>query len=454
MLLNTLKKFTLKRFNELQGFFAKHVFVKHDSEYGLSIVKPAVYVFIFFILTNCLMYFYFYSAQMRPLTFPYHESFTELGFHPFKHRGGEWRLEDNGLIQKKIDGTDLSAVIPLQLTPYTDYYFSLDFDVIQGPLGAGVLFNMQDFKSRRRSHLVRLGRDKKRDYIVFGYFDEEMKFKGQGSVKLLTTDRKSTLTVLIKDDTYEFYLGEQKIKDNIRLQYHGGYPALTTWFSKVKFDNIKVGYNTDIKGVLVKASDLSDKKPKHQKQVVQKNTRKVIRSSLSKDKVTISQPTKLTWPKYWNIDSKGWAFGESAVVQESIDQSDKVILHRLALKKFSCSIEIEHLNNRGGGIIFSSQNFKNHLFSQMVRFTKDGGVIWGHFKNGKFISEGYQEGLVKSAKSNILQLVFDGNYYTIKVDDIVIASKIKSNYKAGFFGFVNMFSKSRFSKLKVYGVKK
>ena len=240
-------RYVLQLWRILKNFFDRYIYVSTDSIYSKKVVTSIFGVFAFFLCINILLYFNFYGDYSKPIPFPYQNNFDDQKVHRLKHRGGKWTLKDGGLIQNKTDGTDLLAVVPLKIMPYKNYYLQTHFQILKGPSGAGVLFNMQDFNSRKESHIIRFGKDKDRTYLVYGYFDKDLKFSSQGGVTIEKPIKVSSIGVLVEGDFYTVISDSKILKKDIPLKYFGGYSSLTTWFSSVKFNDISIGHTKSAK---------------------------------------------------------------------------------------------------------------------------------------------------------------------------------------------------------------
>ncbi len=203
---------------------------------GLSMLLALVLL----IGANAWMFLAYYQETLTPLTLPYAENFVTTQRLDYRQFGGDWQLQDKRLVQHVRHDTDLMAVIPLILTPDQTYQFGVHIQILQGPNGGGLLFNLQHKDSRQQSHIVRFGSDNGRDYLVFGYFDDNLQFVAQGSIVPPALTDGVELAVQVHEQTYDVLVNGQPQQQQIPLHYIGGRLALTTWFSSVAFDDIYV----------------------------------------------------------------------------------------------------------------------------------------------------------------------------------------------------------------------
>ncbi|MEZ4729872.1 MAG: hypothetical protein R3E79_22300 [Caldilineaceae bacterium] len=202
--------------------------------------KALALALVALIITNGLLFLFYYGDTFTPLALPYQENFENLTRLDYRQFGGQWRLRDNTLVQTDPKDTDLLAVIPLALPSEQHYQFGVHMNILQGPKGGGLMFNLQHPDSRRQSHLVRFGNGDGKDYLVFGYFDENLQFIAQGSLPPPDITGGVELAVRVHDQTYDVLVNGHPQQLEIPLQYQGGHVALTTWFSSVAFDDLSV----------------------------------------------------------------------------------------------------------------------------------------------------------------------------------------------------------------------
>lgn len=212
-----------------------------DESLSLAFLgKALALVFVVLVIANGLLFIFYYGDTFTPLALPYRETFENRWRLDYRQFGGQWHLRDNALVQSDTQDTDLLAVIPLTIPPEQHYRFGTQLKILQGPNGGGLMFNLQHPNSRQQSHLVRFGNADGKDYLVFGYFDENLQFVAQGSLLPPDLTQGVELAVLVHDQSYDVLVNGQPQQLEIPLQYKGGNLALTTWFSSVTFDDVYV----------------------------------------------------------------------------------------------------------------------------------------------------------------------------------------------------------------------
>ena len=206
-----------------------------------SYLPPLILTGLLIVLGNGLIYYYYYSDVFWPRTLPYFEDFTADERVEYRQVGGSWKLEDERLIQQDASLVDILAVIPaLELEVGQPYEFSTNISVLEGPKGGGIVFNMQDRGTVVESHLIRLGTNEGNDYLIYGYFEEDRNFNVQGSANPEGLPNEFKLGVKTDGVTYSVLLNDAVVAEGIELIHEGGSLALTTWRSKVAFDNVSV----------------------------------------------------------------------------------------------------------------------------------------------------------------------------------------------------------------------
>jgi hypothetical protein len=116
---------------------------------------------------------------------------------------------------------------------------------LSGPMGGGLVFNLSEVTS----HMVRFsieGTDPDRKtHIMFGYFDDDGIYQGQGNVIVdIPPDDKElqSLSVVVGPDGYRVRLNGQTISDTIPLVYRTGRVGLITTGSSVGFEYFAVDF--------------------------------------------------------------------------------------------------------------------------------------------------------------------------------------------------------------------
>ncbi|MEZ4668493.1 MAG: hypothetical protein R3E39_11300 [Anaerolineae bacterium] len=147
---------------------------------------------------------------------------------------GNWMFEPGALVQTQGEGYDHSITY---LEPFSQYSLTARFNQRAGS-GGGVLFNMPQADSQAGAHMVRYFPD---NQLVWGYFDANLMFQGQGNATIAEPGVTShQLQVHTNGSTYDIQLDGQAVANDIPLTSRGGYVALTSSTSIVAFEQLDI----------------------------------------------------------------------------------------------------------------------------------------------------------------------------------------------------------------------
>lgn len=375
---------------------------------------------------NSALFLIMYGDTLTPLRVPYLEPFTNTQRLDYRQFGGHWRLQEQTLVQTDPTEADDFAVIPLRLAPEQNYQFGAAMKVLTGANGGGLAFNMQQKDDLRQSHLVRLGVNEERTYLVFGYFDENDAFVEQGSQPSIDLSAGATLQVLVQDDTYTVLLNGQIQQAQIPLHYQGGYMGLTTWFSSVAFDD-----------VAITAAD-----PTEPANTAAATAPTVLLSQNFADGVDQSQ---------WQAVSGDWQFTDDALVQQKRRGFDYTISHSAHFDQFVLRVRFRHAGEAaGGGVLFNRPDQKTPKRGHIVRYDKGKTLIWGYFtEQGTFVAQGYQAVEPPGDQAHTLQITSNGSVYSIMLDEASIAENVPLFSREGYIGLTASQSMVAFESVEV-----
>lgn len=392
---------------------------------------------------NSAMFWAIYHDALTPLSLPYLETFTARQRLDYRQFGGEWRLQEQRLVQNDATKADLFAVIPLPLAPDQGYQFGVRAQVLAGANGAGLAFNLQQKNDLRQSHLVRLGATDGRTYLVFGYFDENDQFVEQGAQPAIDLSQGAILSVRIQDNTYSVLIDDQVQQANIPLQYHGGYVGLMTWFSSVAFDDVTLtaltATRTDepltAKPVTQAAANPTTALP------IQPVTEATAMPAMA----PLTTTTPVLWAQnfaeavdqtQWRMLSGEWQFTADALIQSKQSGFDYSIIHAARFTQFVLRVRFRHgEGTAGGGVLFNRPDQETPKQGHMVRYDQGKALIWGYFDDqGNFVAQGYQAVEPPGAQPHTLQISSDGNVYAILLDDSLLVADVPLISKEGHIG--------------------
>ncbi|CAN5532426.1 hypothetical protein BH10CHL1_BH10CHL1_40010 [soil metagenome] len=421
--------------------------------------KSIALAVILWVGINLLLFRVLYSDALTPLSLPYLEDFGQQTRLDYRQFGGVWHIRDAKLVQEKSDAADLLAVIPLTLRPAQPYQFGVHINIVKGPNGAGLLFNLQHANSYQQAQLVRFGTDKEgREYLSYGYFDKNLKFVEQGSLKPPDISKGVDLAVLTHKETYDILVNGQVLQRDIPLQFSGGSLALTTWFSSAAFDNIyvipvvpsfvagavgelapmasAVSLTTEITSALstVPGSIEARSNFKQPSTYITATTVTTATTAVLNAFFTEKFPANLD-QRRWTALSGTWNFTPGALVQDTLKGYDHNMLYASTFSKFTLRARFHHEQGVGGGVLFNIIDPSSKNNSHMVRYFAESGLNWGYFDaKGVFVGQGHLATNAPGTQAHTLQISADGATYRILLDDKLVAENVPLVSKQGYIG--------------------
>ncbi len=324
-----------------------------------------------------------------------------FGDGSWKFITGDWRFENDQLIQAQLDGFDHVASYE---EPFREYVLSTQLRHNQG-IGGGLVFNMQSQDTFARSHMVRFKEDN--TVMFWGFFDENNGFNGQGFAEMSIAEGELyKLDVHVKNATYDIYLNDSLVLADNPLIYDQGYVGVTSSVSEVRFEDIQVyPIGGDAVGIAPRGNDLLE-----------------------------------------NVEaiSGDWVFDGGQITQTNTDGFDFLTGLNLFAQNYSLSTVIDFTEANtdqdiGGGFIFHMPDRNSKSNAQLIRFV-DGGrsILWGRYdENENFSGEGalevpYDESGVQELRINVI-----GDKYDIFVNGDLIVGDISLNSNEGWIGLVS-----------------
>jgi len=394
-------------------------------------------------------------ALPEPVVFeiPYYEDFSTVTENPFDEFGGDWEIRDETLVQLSTDGFDLTTYIPLALAPEQTYIYEATMTFLGGSMGGGLLFNAQQTTSRQKSHMVRFNVDQGQLWMIYGYFGDDSDFIGQGSILLGINPEnvdRHRLRVQVNSESYDIYLDEMLLVDNITLNYKGGSVGLITATSQVTFDDVRIDENIGQSIAVTEAT---------QPPVVATET--VIQATI--DDIPVLLDTPLFADSFdgtggeslWQPISGDWTFDNGSLIQQLSDGFDlsniyqEVISYPITLKA-----TFQHQQGSGAGVIFNLPQSGLKNGGHMVRYIDTGDVIaWGYFdENGVFNGQGDIQVEQPAQLTHTLAITADGQTYDIYLDDTLLSGNVPivNPVSPSFIGLTASQSIVSFEKIEVF----
>lgn len=405
---------------------------------SLSFLGMAVALaFAVLVVANGALFLFYYGDTFTPLVLPYRENFENTQRLDYRQFGGQWRLRDNTLVQSDTQDTDLLAVIPLTIAPDQPYQFGVRMTMLQGPKGGGLMFNLQHPNSRQQSHLVRFGSGEGKEYLVFGYFDENMQFVAQGSLPPPDISQGAELAVAVHDQTYDVLVNGQLQQRDIPLKYTGGTIALTTWFSSVAFDDV---YITALAAAPTPTIGTTDNPPNTGLAPDAAVPTVVVNTPPAAAAVAENQFFTEQFPgnvdqTLWTPLTGDWRFEDGALVQQNPDGYDYSISRVGLFARFALSVHFRHRQGVGGGLLFNMPNGDTKRNGHLVRYFEDNSLAWGYFDNENvFTGQGYAPVEPPGDQIHTLKVIVGDTAYSILLDNRVVTENVPLVSTQGHIG--------------------
>lgn len=419
--------------------------------YGPPVGLAIALAFALLVAGQILMFLYYYGDSLADTRLPYAEDFANTTRLDFRQYGGRWRVNDEKLVQFDTQDTDLLAVLPnLELPADEPYAFGTRIQVLAGPKGGGLVFNMQDPESRAMSHMVRFGSGDGGDYLVWGYFDESLNYVAQGSVPPPEFADVVDLAVQVGPETYNVLVNGQPMAQDVPLEYAGGHLALTTWFSSIAFDNVAVNNGMtlpaapaaqapaqDAAAPEVAAQDAPAEAPPAAEAPVEAPASADAAPAAppaGDDGFIDSQPLNSYFTAVladpaevggWRVLDGDWQVQDGALVQLMAEGFDHTIIHPGRFGNYRLRVELQHREGVGGGVVFNVQDGTRNKSGHMIRFMEPGVLAWGYFDpEGNFQGQGGAEVPAAGTDPHVLEVTVDDGTYAVALDGATLAQGI------------------------------
>jgi hypothetical protein len=157
---------------------------------------------------------------------------------------GEWVQEGTKLSQINEATYDFSISTGVYAGLYTlETEIALPEDPDLQDAGGGVLFHMPERSSRTGAQMVRFTGQ---DSLIWGYYDQDGTFVGQGREQLSVTGQLiHKLKVAVDKDSYRIIVDDQDVALNVPLKQQEGWIGLVSYRGPVAFDGVSVTFGTE-----------------------------------------------------------------------------------------------------------------------------------------------------------------------------------------------------------------
>lgn len=337
---------------------------------------------------------------------------------------GDWQAEDGSLSQLNPNGYDLG--IGYEDGVFQSFALEVSLAHLEGR-GGGLLFNMPTPYQLNGAHMVRYS--DRADAIFWGYYDDDLKFVGQGYARLNAPPGQTghTFKIISADTTYDIYLDGQLMAGDVPLNRREGYIGLITSQSKVAYSRVEV---SKVDGVAEEVALA----PTPTLEIESSPTPKVVKA--------VSTLPGQVWQPALPDDNQNWTADGTTIRQNSPEATDYMLNTDVFAKAYTLETGITlpddpELSDAGGGIIFHMPERNRKSQAHMARLTDGGtGVFWGYYDdNGKFIGQGWAE-LTGEANTYDFKVIVQQNSYTLVINGETIAAGIPLTRQEGWLGLL------------------
>lgn len=171
-------------------------------------------------------------------------TFAQTFFEDFHVISGDW-VNDDGLIRQVLE-EPIDYVIGFlgNELPAENYTISvsvnLPVDETLPDVGAGIIFHMTERNNRAGAHMVRFANGGRA--LIWGTYDQESKFVGDGGVPLaLSRYAAHTLTLSVRGEQYDISVNGQIVKTDLQLDRTTGWIGLMSFRGPVTFSDFRFG---------------------------------------------------------------------------------------------------------------------------------------------------------------------------------------------------------------------
>ncbi|MEM7330700.1 MAG: hypothetical protein AAF490_01320 [Chloroflexota bacterium] len=151
---------------------------------------------------------------------------------------GNWTWSNGEYEQRQTNEFDRFSSFNIQMV--APYSYTAEMRFIEGEMGAGLIFNMQDRGSKNQSHMVSFTANG--TFLQWGTFDRVGVFNFLGGVPVPDTQDGDwhQLSVAVDEQTFDILLDGDIIAMDIPLTYTSGFVGLFDGLSWVAYDNVQL----------------------------------------------------------------------------------------------------------------------------------------------------------------------------------------------------------------------
>ena len=320
---------------------------------------------------------------------------------------GEWISHNGALVQRRSDPYGHSII--LKTKKFDEYILRANIRHMKG-IGGGLLFNVQDERSKKRTHVVQFSQSG--NGIFWGYFDAQGNFVGQGYERTTPIqDELHLIEISVGEDAYTIALDGYPVASDVPLQYRGGKIGCFSSKSVVAFDAVQI------------------------------RTPDAPPESLALHPAAHIQDTPTPSSTDW-VHTNGIIEHRSKTTRESILSfltNESLPSHYTLRAQITLPIETE-LSQAAGGLIFHMPAKNHSANAQSVRIANAGrDVIWGQYdSNGVFQRTGVRILNLDPLASHTLLLRVHDDFYDIFVDGQEVVRDVPALAHKGWIGFLGV----------------
>ncbi len=354
----------------------------------------------------------------------YEDGFDSSVSNQWNALSGDWVIFSEEYHQTNADGFDH---VSSSVFSGGEYRFTVKTRVVEGDMGAGIVFNMTDRTSKSSSQVLSFTNSGQA--LQWGHYDDagEFIFEGIATVPDAGDGGWQAIDLIVQNGEARVALNGEVIVPKFNLLYDEGYIGLVANTSHVAFDDFKV--------------------------------RPIDEGSLASAEVKSIDATI----DFEDDDLRGWLpiagewlLNEGVYEQMITDQYDLVNSYNVNVTApYQLSAKMRFIDGEmGAGFIFNMESRDRKASSQMVSFTAQGKFLqWGEFNSEGFFS--YLGGVeipdVQDREWHDLRLEVGETTFRIFLDDALVADGIPVNSQSGFPGLFTNTSRVQFDDFRVIG---
>lgn len=200
-------------------------------------ITPVIGIYVLFIVANVVLYFVLFPPIRQntvSIENPNAPKETEVQTVVNAPLGADWVSENSVVIQRADITGDIVRGTGIIAERFT---VSMDIMLPEGitDAGGGIVFHMparDDFANAQMIRIADGGRG-----IMWGYFNAERAFQGEGGAALDIQGQQMTLTIAARAMDYDILVNGVMIAQNLPLHGTGGYIGYISYRGPITFSN-------------------------------------------------------------------------------------------------------------------------------------------------------------------------------------------------------------------------